>query len=82
MVQRVRDEAHRVAISYQRGTRKKSLRTELTDIPGVGEGTAKVLLKHFKSVTKLKQATREQILEVDGVGPTLADAIHAFLSES
>ncbi len=82
MVQRVRDEAHRVAISYQRGTRKKSLRTELTDIPGVGEGTAKVLLKHFKSVTKLKQATREQILEVDGVGPTLADAIQTFFSES
>ncbi len=82
MVQRVRDEAHRVAISYQRGTRKKSLRTELTDIPGVGEGTAKVLLKHFKSVTKLKQATREQILEVDGVGPSLADAIQAFFSES
>ena len=82
MVQRDRDEAHRVAISYQRGTRKKSLRTELTDIPGVGEGTAKVLLKHFKSVTKLKQATREQILEVDGVGPTLADAIQSFFSES
>jgi excinuclease ABC subunit C len=82
MVQRVRDEAHRVAISYQRGTRKKSLRTELTDIPGVGEGTAKVLLKHFKSVTKLKQATREQILEVNGVGPTLADAIQAFFSKS
>jgi excinuclease ABC subunit C len=82
MVQRVRDEAHRVAISYQRGTRKKSLRTELTDIPGVGEGTAKVLLKHFKSVTKLKQATREQILEVDGVGPTLADAIQTFFSKS
>ncbi len=48
----------------------------------MGEGTANVLLKHFKSVTKLKQATREQILEVDGVGPTLADAIQAFFSKS
>ncbi len=82
MVQRVRDEAHRVAISYQRGTRKRSLRTELTDIPGVGDGTAKALLKHFKSVTKLKQATREQILEVEGVGPSLADSIQTFFSES
>ena len=82
LVQRVRDEAHRVAISYQRGTRKKTLRTELTDIPGVGDATAAVLLKHFKSVTQLKKASLEELLEVEGVGPRLADIIHSFFSGS
>jgi excinuclease ABC subunit C len=78
LVQRVRDEAHRVAISYQRSTRKKTLRTELTDIPGVGETTAGALLKHFKSVSHLKTATQEQLLEVEGVGPRLAETVQAF----
>jgi len=82
LVQRVRDEAHRVAISYQRGTRKRTLRTELTDIPGVGDATAAVLLKHFKSVTQLKKASPEELLEVEGVGPRLADTIHSFFSGS
>jgi excinuclease ABC subunit C len=82
LVQRVRDEAHRVAISYQRGTRKRTLSTELTDIPGVGETTAGALLKHFKSVSQLKKATREQLLEVEGVGPRLAETVHAFFRGS
>ena len=78
LVQRIRDEAHRVAITYQRGTRKRTLSTELTDIPGVGAATAQTLLKHFKSVAQLKKATPEQLREVDGVGPKLADTIHSF----
>jgi len=82
LVQRVRDEAHRVAISYQRSTRKKALRTELTDIPGVGETTAGALLKHFKSVSQLKSATPQQLLEVEGVGPRLAETVHSFFKRS
>ena len=81
LVQRIRDEAHRVAISYQRGTRKKTLRTELTDIPGVGDALAKVLLQHFKSVAQLKKATPEQLREVEGVGPRLAESIHSFFHD-
>ncbi len=80
LVQRIRDEAHRVAITYQRGTRKRTLSTELTDIPGVGAATAHTLLKHFKSVAQLKKATPEELREVDGVGPKLADTIHFFFS--
>ncbi len=80
LVQRIRDEAHRVAITYQRGTRKRTLSTELTDIPGVGAAIAQTLLKHFKSVAQLKKATPEQLREVDGVGPKLADTIHFFFS--
>jgi excinuclease ABC subunit C len=80
LVQRIRDEAHRVAITYQRGTRKRTLSTELTDIPGVGAATAQTLLKHFKSVAQLKKATPEELREVDGVGPKLADTIHSFFS--
>jgi len=82
LVQRIRDEAHRVAITYQRGTRKRTLSTELTDIPGVGTSTAQTLLKHFKSVAQLKKATPEQLSEVDGVGPKLADTIHSFFNGS
>ncbi|MDP4688747.1 MAG: helix-hairpin-helix domain-containing protein, partial [Pontimonas sp.] len=80
LVQRIRDEAHRVAITYQRGTRKRTLSTELTEIPGVGAATAQTLLKHFKSVAQLKKATPEELREVDGVGPKLADTIHSFFS--
>ena len=82
LVQRVRDEAHRVAITYQRGTRKRTLATELTDIPGVGTSTAQALLKHFKSVAQLKKATPLQLREVEGVGPKLADTIFSFFTES
>ena len=82
LVQRVRDEAHRVAIRYQRTTRKRSLKSELSDIPGIGTTTAGRLLKHFRSVAQLKKASREELLEVEGVGPRLADAIVSFFSES
>jgi excinuclease ABC subunit C len=82
LIQRVRDEAHRVAISYQRGTRKRTLRTLLTDIPGVGESTAKALLQKFRSVSQVKQASLEELLEVEGVGPKLAHALRQFFSES
>ncbi|MCF8548647.1 MAG: excinuclease ABC subunit UvrC [Pontimonas sp.] len=82
LVQRVRDEAHRVAITYQRGTRKRTLTTELTDIPGVGSSTARELLKRFKSVSQLKKASLEDLMSVEGVGPKLADTIHAFFGDS
>jgi|AntAceMinimDraft_13_1070369.scaffolds.fasta_scaffold00140_11 excinuclease ABC subunit C len=80
LLQRIRDESHRVAISYQRSTRKRSLSTELREIPGVGEELATAILRHFGSVAKARNATVEDILDVPKVGPVLAQKIHSFLA--
>ena len=79
LLQRVRDEAHRVAISYQRTTRKKSLRSQLLDVPGVGEAMTKKLLTSFGSVAAVKAATVDDLTAVPGVGPELAARIHSAL---
>jgi excinuclease ABC subunit C len=75
LLQRVRDEAHRVALRYQRSTRSRVLGSELSEIDGVGPTTVKNLLRHFGSLTRVKKATHEQLLEVDGVGPRVAETI-------
>lgn len=79
LLQRVRDEAHRVALSYQRTTRKRSLKSELVDIPGVGESTANALLKTFGSVSAIRLADAEDLQRAPGIGAGLARAIHAHL---
>lgn len=76
LLQRVRDEAHRVAITYQRQTRKRTLATTLSDIPGVGQKTGSELLRHFGSLTRVKQASAEDLVEVQGVGRAMADKIY------
>jgi excinuclease ABC subunit C len=81
LLQRIRDESHRVAIQYQRSTRKRTLTTVLVDVPGVGPEVAKALLKHFGSVTKIRGATMVELTHVAGVGPALAERIHAFLGD-
>lgn len=80
LIQRLRDEAHRFAITYQRARRKRDIGTVLGEIPGLGPSRVKVLLKHFGSVAQLRKATPEQIAEVHGVGPTLANAIFERLA--
>ncbi|MEN2737580.1 excinuclease ABC subunit UvrC [Microbacterium sp. X-17] len=80
LVQRLRDEAHRFAITYQRARRKRDISTVLGEIPGLGPARVKELLKHFGSVAQLRQATPEQIAEVRGVGPTIAAAVHERLA--
>ena len=82
LLQRVRDEAHRVAISFQRSTRKRSLRSQLHDIPGVGEAMANTLLKHFGSVAALKEAEHDRLMDVPGVGKGLAERIWSALHSS
>lgn len=82
LVQRVRDEAHRVAVEYQRSTRKRTLSTTLTEIPGVGDKTAKALLNAFGSLKKVAEATPGEIAAVKGVGSALASAIHSALTNS
>ncbi|WP_394552188.1 excinuclease ABC subunit UvrC [Agromyces sp. MMS24-JH15] len=80
LFQRVRDEAHRFAITHQRQRRKRDIGSMLGEIPGLGPARVKELLRHFGSVTKLRAAGVEEIAEVKGIGPTLAAAIHARLS--
>jgi excinuclease ABC subunit C len=81
LLQRIRDESHRVAITYQRSTRKRSLSTELRDIPGVGPQLAQSILRHFGSVARARAATPDDIAEVPKVGPVLAAKIHASLND-
>ncbi|MCB0517731.1 MAG: excinuclease ABC subunit C [Lewinellaceae bacterium] len=65
LIQQARNEAHRFAITFHRNQRSKDFtKTELHDIPGVGEKTAEKLLKHFGSVKKLREAPREEVEQV------------------
>src|SRR5690606_28239727 len=80
LLQRLRDEAHRFAITHQRKRRRRDISTVLEEVPGLGASRIKALLKHFGSVAALKSATPEQIREIPGIGPTLADSIHSHLA--
>ncbi|WP_413810185.1 excinuclease ABC subunit UvrC [Streptomyces sp. OE57] len=81
LLQRVRDEAHRFAITYQRSKRAKSLKTgPLDTVPGLGDSRKQALLKHFGSVKRLRAATVEQICEVPGVGRKTAETVAAALA--
>ncbi len=80
LVQRLRDEAHRFAITHQRKRRRRDIQTVLREIAGLGDARIKALLTHFGSVTALRGASPEQISEVAGIGPVLASTIHAHLA--
>ncbi|MFG2984470.1 excinuclease ABC subunit UvrC [Streptomyces sp. NPDC048258] len=83
LLQRVRDEAHRFAIQYQRNKRGKRLKAgPLDEVPGLGETRKQALVKHFGSVKKLRQATIDQICEVPGIGRKTAETVAAALAEA
>ncbi|MBN3038614.1 MAG: excinuclease ABC subunit UvrC [Candidatus Omnitrophica bacterium] len=76
LLQKIRDEAHRFAISYHRALRGKSMRiSELDNIPGVGPKRKRILLKHFKSILALRQASLEDLLAVEGIDKKTAGNI-------
>ena len=75
LLQRIRDEAHRFAISYQRQKRSSSIVSTLSDIPGLGEKRVNALLKRFGSAKRLRLASADEIGEVAGIGPILAQQI-------
>lgn len=81
LLQRLRDEAHRFAITHQRRRRRRDISSVLAEIPGLGEARIKALLRHFGSVSALKKATPDEIAELPGVGPKLAASIHSHLSD-
>ncbi|MEV6693018.1 excinuclease ABC subunit UvrC [Micromonospora sp. NPDC051196] len=81
LLQRVRDEAHRFAITFHRQRRSKRMTASALDnIPGLGEIRRKALLRHFGSLKRLSAATVEEITEVPGVGPRTAQAILTALN--
>lgn len=78
LLQRVRDESHRFAITYHRNLRGKSLKSSISKIEGVGEQKASLLLKHFKSVDAISKASKADLMKVDGIGESLAETIFEF----
>ncbi|MGV9328803.1 excinuclease ABC subunit UvrC [Streptosporangium sandarakinum] len=82
LLQRVRDEAHRFAITYHRSKRSKSVRESALDgVPGLGPARRQALIKHFGSVKRLREATAAQICEVPGIGPATAETIVSALKD-
>ena len=82
LLQRIRDEAHRFAITDQRAQRKSSIATELGSIEGLGDKRVSALLRRFGSAKRLKLASVEEIAEVAGIGPVLAGLIAERLKDN
>jgi len=82
LLQRIRDEAHRFAITAQRKQRKSSIATELEAIEGLGEKRVSALLRRFGSARRLRLASVDEIAEVAGIGPVLAASIAQTLAST
>jgi excinuclease ABC subunit C len=81
LLQRVRDEAHRFAITYHRQKRSTRMTASALDgVPGLGEARRKALIKHFGSLRKLRAASVEEVMEVPGVGRRTAEAVLTALT--
>lgn len=81
MLQRIRDEAHRFAISFHRQKRGKAMTVSALDsVPGLGESKRKALLAEFGSVRKIKASTAEELMAAKGIGPALAASIVTHFS--
>lgn len=79
LLQRLRDEAHRFALRYQRTTRSRDITTVLTTVPGLGPTRIRQLLTHFGSVARLRAASVDDLRGVDGIGATTAELVHRAL---
>ncbi|MGH2356395.1 MAG: excinuclease ABC subunit UvrC [Candidatus Limnocylindria bacterium] len=81
LVQRIRDEAHRFAITYHREVRgRKALRSELDEVAGIGPGRKKALLKRFGSVRRIKEASVEEVAATPGISRDLAERVKSNLA--
>ncbi len=82
LVQRLRDEAHRFAITYHRDLRsKRAIRSALDELPGVGPARKRALLRAFGSVKRIREASVEEVAAVPGIGRGLAERVLAGLAE-
>ncbi|MFW6189436.1 MAG: excinuclease ABC subunit UvrC [Planctomycetota bacterium] len=76
LITRVRDEAHRFAITYHRKVRRKSsMRSPLVEVPGIGQKKARRIMEHFGGLNKVRRATREELKAVPGISDALAEAV-------
>jgi excinuclease ABC subunit C len=83
LLQRLRDEAHRFAITHHRQRRSKSMTTSaLEGVPGLGPARRTALLKHFGSLKKLRLAEPDEVAQVPGIGPALAATVVAALADT
>lgn len=82
LITRIQDEAHRFAIEYHRSLRNiNSVKSVLDDIPGVGPGRRKALMRAFKSIDEIKNATVEELSRLDEIPASTAEAIYAFFHD-
>ena len=75
LLQRIRDESHRFALTASRKKRSSSISSSLMEIPGLGEKRVTALLRRFGSAKRLKVASRDEISDVAGIGPAMAKQI-------
>ncbi|WP_369813792.1 helix-hairpin-helix domain-containing protein [Halolactibacillus sp. JCM 19043] len=82
LIQRIQDEVHRFAITFHRSLRgKNAIRSELDQIPGVGEKRRRLLLSHFKSITEIKQADLDTMTRLGIPKPTAETILHHLNQE-
>lgn len=83
MITRLQDEAHRFAIEYHKNLRGKTqIRSVLDEIKGVGPERRKALMRHFKDIQKIKEASVEELTQVDSITEKVAEEIYSFFHES
>jgi excinuclease ABC subunit C len=81
LLQRIRDESHRFALTASRKKRSSSISSSLMEIPGLGEKRVTALLRRFGSAKRLKVATVDEVSDVAGIGPNLAEQILGRLNQ-
>ena len=82
LIRRVRDEAHRFALSFHRNKRSNRMkRSQLTEIPGIGPSRIRDLLEHFKSIDAIRLANINDLVKVKGLGKCNAEAIFNYFHE-
>ncbi|MBQ2610304.1 MAG: excinuclease ABC subunit UvrC [Butyrivibrio sp.] len=83
LITRIQDEAHRFAIEYHRSLRSKAqVKSSLDDIPGIGPARRKALMKHFRSIEDIRNATADEIAETPGIPLNVAIKIKEFLDKT
>jgi excinuclease ABC subunit C len=83
LLRRLRDEAHRFAVSFHRQQRSTRMRrSRLDEIPGLGHYRQKQLLATFRSIDYIREASVEQLAQVEGIGPKMAEQIYEYFNPS